>query len=179
MKITFIAAQPGVLPDGVVNRDLLSHYDVLPTLLDYLNMENPEADSLPGRSFAPLLRGESLTGRDSVVVFDEYGPVRMIRTREWKYVHRYPYGPHELYSLVSDPGEEQNLIDRPEHAAVQGELRAKLERWFVRYVNPEIDGAREAVAGKGQMGLAGARGDGVNTHGADWFYIDEEGKRRV
>ena len=28
----------------------------------------------------------------------------MIRTQEWKYVHRYPYGPHELYDLVNDPG---------------------------------------------------------------------------
>ncbi len=178
VKIPFIAAQPGVLPEGVVSRDLLSHYEVLPTLLEYLGMENPEADDLPGRSFAPILRGEERTGRDSVVVFDEYGPTRMIRTREWKYIHRYPYGPHELYDLVNDPGEEVNLIDRPEHAAVQGSLRAELERWFVRYADPEIDGAREAVAGKGQMGLAGSRGDGVNTHAADWFYIDAEGKRR-
>ncbi len=40
------------------------------------------------------------------MVFDEYGLVRMIRTREWKYVHRYPYGPHELYDLTRDPDEE-------------------------------------------------------------------------
>ena len=48
---------------------------------------------------------------ENVVVYDEYGPVRMVRTKEWKYVHRYPYGPHELYDLVNDPDEKHNLID--------------------------------------------------------------------
>ncbi len=51
-----------------------------------------------------------MEGSESIVVFDEYGPVRMIRTREWKYVHRYPYGPHELYHLAGDPGERMALV---------------------------------------------------------------------
>jgi arylsulfatase A-like enzyme len=33
----------------------------------------------------------------------------MIRTREWEYVHCYPYGPHELYDLKKDPHEMSNL----------------------------------------------------------------------
>ena len=100
-----------------MNDDLLSHYDVLPTLLDTLGLPNPQAETLPGRSFAPLLRGESLSGREHVIVFDEYGPVRMIRSRDWKYIHRYPYGPHEFYDLTNDPDEAHNLIDSPEHQA--------------------------------------------------------------
>ena len=42
------------------------------------------------------------------MIYDEYGPVRMIRTRAWKYVHRCPYGPHELYDLANDPEEKAN-----------------------------------------------------------------------
>ena len=38
-----------------------------------------------------------------VFVLDEYGPTRMIRTHRWKYVHRYPDGPNELYDLANDP----------------------------------------------------------------------------
>ena len=38
------------MPQGVVNDDLLSHYDVLPTLLKYLGLPNPQAQTLPGHS---------------------------------------------------------------------------------------------------------------------------------
>ena len=73
---------PGAVPQGIVNNDLLSHYEVLPTLLEYLGLPNPQAQTLPGRSFAPLFRGDSLSGHEHVIVFDEYGPVRMIRSRD-------------------------------------------------------------------------------------------------
>ena len=111
VKVPVLISRPGAVPQGIVNDDLLSHYDVLPTLLEYLGLPNPQAQTLPGRSFAPLLRGESLLEREHVIVFDEYGPVRMIRSRDWKYIHRYPYGPHEFYDLANDPDEAHNLID--------------------------------------------------------------------
>ncbi|MCD6289877.1 MAG: sulfatase-like hydrolase/transferase [Anaerolineae bacterium] len=176
VKVPMLISWPGHVPQGVVDDHLLSHYDIMPTLLDYLGMENPEADQLPGRSFAPLLRGESIDEREHVVVFDEYGPVRMIRTREWKYVHRYPYGPHELYDLANDPDEEHNLIDDPGYQARVEELEAELESWFLRYVDPRIDGAKEPVTGKGQIDLAGTLGQGRRAFADDWWYIDEDGK---
>ncbi|MGC8805192.1 MAG: hypothetical protein ACP5JO_02765 [Candidatus Ratteibacteria bacterium] len=49
--------------------------------------------------------------REFVVIFDEYDPVRMIRTNRWKYMVRYPYGPDDLYGLKTDPCEEKNLIN--------------------------------------------------------------------
>ncbi len=44
---------------------LLSHYDFFPTLIDTLGFSDPATAALPGRSFAPLLRGESMSGHDS------------------------------------------------------------------------------------------------------------------
>lgn len=46
-------------------------------------------------------------------------------------------------------------------------MRGRLEKWFAKYVNPEIDGAREAVFGSGQIGLAGLWGAGVSAHSCD------------
>ena len=43
-------------------------------------------------------------------------------------------------------------------------LRCQLDRWFVRYANPEIDGSREPVRGGGQAGLAGTWGNGNNIY---------------
>ncbi|MGC9349504.1 MAG: sulfatase-like hydrolase/transferase [Anaerolineae bacterium] len=178
VKVPALMARPGYLPEGVVDDHLLSHYDVMPTLLDYLNLENPAAAKLPGRSFAPLLKGQGLSERDHIVVFDEYGPVRMIRDREWKYVHRYPYGPHELYDLVNDPGEEQNLVHDPDQVSRLAEMEGELEAWFERYVDPKLDGTKEPVTGKGQIDRAGVRGEGRRAFEEDWWYIDEEGNRR-
>jgi arylsulfatase A-like enzyme len=160
VKVPFIVSRPGSVPEGVVRSELLSQYDFMPTLLDYAGVGAAEPDGLPGRSFAPLLRGEEQNGHDRVVVFDEYGPVRMIRTREWKYVHRYPDGPHELYDLTNDPGETRNLVSDHEHQGRVDEMRESLKDWFARYVNPEIDGTREGVTGLGQLGWAG-KGEGA------------------
>ena len=89
-------------------------------------------------------------------MLDEYGPTRMIRTRTWKYVHRYPDGPDELYNLANDPFEKLNLVDLPEYDERISELRAELEDWYDRYVDPRMDGAKNNVTGRGQIGLAGS-----------------------
>ncbi len=100
-------------------------------------------------------------GRESIVVFDEYGPVRAIRGKEYKYVHRYPYGPHELYDLVNDPEERANLIDDRGRRAIVVTMKAMLEEWFFRYVDPGFDGTHEPVRGAGQYQLAGPAGRGL------------------
>jgi arylsulfatase A-like enzyme len=124
----------------------------MPTLLEYLGIPHPEAEDLPGRSFAGLLRGESTGDEGAVVVFDEYGYTRMIRTPEAKYVHRYPDGPHEFYDLAEDPGEQVNLYDDRSRRSHVAELRSRLQDWFARYVVPERDGADLGVDGWGQLG---------------------------
>lgn len=150
VKVPFIISHPGRIPEGKGTDALIGGYDFMPTLLDYLDLPQPEELHLPGRSVLPVWLGTSETGRDSVVVYDEYGPVRMIRTREWKYVHRYPYGPHELYDLVHDPDERQNRIDEPKQKARAKEMREQLADWFAQYVEPAMDGARLPVTGRGQ-----------------------------
>jgi len=122
---------------------MVSAYDFFPTLLDYLDLPLPEGRNLPGRSFLPLLTGRADRVNDKVVVFDEYGPVRMIRTEEWKYVGRHPDGPHDLYHLTEDPDERRNLADDPAYNKVKAELKAEMEAWFARYVTAEHDGLRE------------------------------------
>jgi arylsulfatase A-like enzyme len=160
VKVPFIVSRPKYVPEGVLRTELLSQYDFMPTLLEYLGIENPEADRLPGTSFAALLRRENYSGPDRVVVFDEYGPVRMVRNHEWKYVHRYPYGPHELYDLESDPGETQNLANDDGHRETVRKMKSSLDEWFARYVDPLCDGTHDAVTGSGQLGLAGPAGKG-------------------
>jgi arylsulfatase A-like enzyme len=165
VKIPAVFSHPGRIPQGTVCDELASGYDVMPTLLDYVGLEFDGAGRLPGRSLLPLLEGRTASGRnEEVVILDEYGPVRMIRTREWKYIHRYPYGPHELYDLTHDPGERRNRIDDPDCEPIREALKARLDQWFVQYADPAVDGIREPVTGYGQLDLAGIKGRGSRTY---------------
>lgn len=160
VKVPAIMSHPGRIPQGKVSDELVSGYDFMPTILDYVGLENPAANELPGSSFLPNIIDCTMenNNRNDIVIYDEYGPVRMIRTKEWKYIHRYPDGPHELFHLIEDPEENINLIDAPDKDDVVALMKDKLERWFVKYVDPSIDGTREPVKGAGQSGLAGSGG---------------------
>jgi len=151
VKVPCIVSQPGRVPAGVVNRDLLSGYDVFPTLVDYLGLTHEPRREKPGRSFAPVLEGRPSQAERAVVVYDEYGPVRMVRTSEWKYVHRYPDGPHELFHLTQDPDERTNRVDDSSVADIVANLRGRLEGWFRTFVNPLRDGVDKGVTGCGQL----------------------------
>jgi len=176
VRVPCIFRYPEVIPAGGVCDALLSGYDFMPTLLDLLGIPNPEAGQLPGRSFKALLSGVAdVEYHESITVFDEYGPSRMIRTKEWKYIHHYPYGSHELYDLVNDSEERFNLLTEnryfnygPDFIQEQAEtLKAALDDWFSRYVNPELDGVREPVSGRGQLRRLGQESEGkLNFHPA-------------
>lgn len=154
VKVPAIFCFPGKIPAGQVVDDLLSGYDMAATLLDLAGIAPDEFEQGPGRSFASVLLDPGLHAKHRpVVVFDEYGPVRMIRTREWKYVHRYPLGPHELYHLQSDPGEARNEFSNPTNSALVAELSRQLHSWFSVHATAKRDGSFLPVSGGGQSGM--------------------------
>ncbi len=149
IKVPAIFSHPGRIPQGRVESAMVSAYDFMPTLLEYLELPVPRHRNLPGSSFLPTLEGRSGAGRDHVVIYDEYGPVRMVRTADWKYVYRHAHGPDELYDLVNDPGERNNLVGEPVQQGRTGEMKAMMDDWFARYVEPGRDGLVEDGAASG------------------------------
>jgi len=86
-----IVRWPGVTKVGSVDEHhMVSSIDLLPTLLDITGIEHPEG--LQGRSYLPLLKGETQNGRDFIVA--EYNenaggnrhPMRAIITRDFGYI---------------------------------------------------------------------------------------------
>ena len=114
----------GHIPAGRRSNILISNYDFLPTVLDYLELSDkaPQKPPLPGRSYSGALHEKDDAGDDAV--YFEFENTRSVRTNEWKYVSRFPDGPNELYDLKNDPVERHNVVDQPVHAARQQELRA-------------------------------------------------------
>lgn len=152
VMVPFVLRAPGLVPEGVVDDALVSAYDIAPTLLDLVGIDPTRFERGPGRSRAPLLRGETETDTDAeIVVHNEYGPVRMIRTADRKYVHRFPYGPHEFYDLAADPGERENLAGDPARADEVADMRRRLADWFATHRgDARYDGALLPVTGAGQ-----------------------------
>ena len=151
IRVPFIASHTGRIPTGKVQPAMVSAYDFMPTLLDYLGLPSAEERESVGRSFLPSLLGRSDEGRQNVVIYDEYGNTRMVRTADWKYVHRYPDGANELWDLRNDPDERHDLIDDPAQNPRIREMRETMEAWFARYVDPEVDGLKQDVTGLGQL----------------------------
>ena len=165
VKVPFIVRWPGHAPLGIVSDEMVSAYDLFPTFIEMIGSNSKITQNLPGKSFMKAMSGEK-SENSEIVVFDEYGPVRMIRTKEIKYIHRYPYGPNELYDLQNDPGEENNLIDNESWKETVIEMRARLQSWFSSYVRPETDGLNEGVTGSGQMCSSGVYAEKKEVYAA-------------
>jgi arylsulfatase A-like enzyme len=140
LRIPLIIRHPGHIAAGDVCDAMTCNYDLFPSLLDYLKLQDeiPAGPELPGRSYAPALAGDELDW-DEEVTFHEYENTRTVRTARWKYTRRFPEGPDDLYDMHNDPGERQNLIDLPEHSAVRQKLGSRLDTFFTRYSEPEYD----------------------------------------
>jgi arylsulfatase A-like enzyme len=139
---------------------LVSACDLHPTLLDLAGLDPPEDPYAAGRSVAGVLRGQATDSeRESVLVFDEYGGTRMVRSASWKYVWRAADGPEELYHLTDDPEEHHNLASEPSSRSTALELQAVLRDWFAGCADPRLDAWPRPVSGRGQLQPVGTGAD--------------------
>jgi len=150
VKVPGIAVMPGRIAPGSLD-GIYSHYDLMPTLLGLAGLSDRVPLDLPGRDLSAVLLADHPEENGFAVVFDEYGPHRMIRQGNWKLVLRQgPPGP-QLFNLAADPRERVNLIDASEHQAMRDHLQSLLESWFARYGTADNDGFSLLVRGGGQI----------------------------
>jgi choline-sulfatase len=151
IRVPAVMSHPDRIPQGIVQSAMFSACDFMPTLLTYLDLPVPTDRNLSGTAMVPTWLGEDTGAREHVVICDEYGDTRMIRTNTWKYVHRFPSGPDELYDLVKDPDERTNLASIYDYQGQLTILRRDLDAWFERYADPAMDGRDRGVTGLGQL----------------------------
>ncbi len=130
VHVPLVVWAPGRVPAAEVPA-LVTLVDVLPTLLEVAGL--PPAEGIDGRSLMPLVRGETTTHRDVVMLSEAtWQACRGVRTGRWKllrYLQSTIYGRDgvELYDLSDDPGEQTNVADL--HPEVVAELTARLHHW--------------------------------------------------
>lgn len=138
-RVPLIVRRPGaVAPQRVVD-DVVSHLDLLPTVLDHVGLGHLEVPGSAGRSLQPALRGGALVDHPDAAFF-ENETARSIRTRTHLYTkHLEGTGAPELYDLVEDPEQWENVAADPARAAVVGDLDARLEAFFAEHADPRYD----------------------------------------
>lgn len=147
LKVPFFVHLPDGRGVGRRTDAIVQYQDVLPTILDLLNLDN-DASAMHGRSFRPVLEGETDEHRDPVITGYHEGDDRCIRDREWSLIVRPKGEPDELYHLPSDPREHRNLID--EHPEEARRLRSMFGTYFFRRHRSEVatgvQGKHEVIA---------------------------------
>ncbi len=156
------------LTGGTTIDALTSHVDLVPTVLEGLGLDTP--DALHGRSLWPLLNGETARHHDTVFAektfHTAYEPQRAVRSERYKLIANLEVDvmnipgdvlrsrvtaqmvdeiaserpPLELYDLATDPHERDNRTGDPALAQVEAELKRELVAWMRRTSDPILDG---------------------------------------
>jgi N-acetylglucosamine-6-sulfatase len=130
MRVPLIVAGGG-LPAGRVADEVVANIDIAPTVLEAAGLTPPPMD---GRTFLPLLRGEAVAWRDSLLYeyywernFPQTPAMHALRGSQYKYIRYYGiWDTDELYDLRADPEETRNLIRDAAHKEVAARLNADL-----------------------------------------------------
>ena len=122
---------PGKLKPRVADELLISHVDLLPTLLAFLSIAAP--DGLQGRDLSSqILRGQGEMP-DSVYAegrLDQPGEWRMLVRGYDKLVIRPREDATRLYNLADDPAEETDLAHDREHELARDSMLALMRQWM-------------------------------------------------
>ncbi len=170
LGVMLILRGPEPFGRGRVHDGLVSHIDLYPTICEHLGIERPPflqgVSMMPLlRGEVAQVREEIFAGSTWHAAYE---PQRAVRTRRHKYIRRWgdratpvlantDDGPskelllragwaerevlkEQLYDLLFDPNEANNLLDDPRYADVLADLRARLQAWMEQTEDPLLAG---------------------------------------
>ena len=170
LGVLLIMRGPGGFTGGRVNDALVSHLDIYPTLCELAGIERPSflqgLSLLPlveggARSIRDVLFAE-------MTWHAAYEPQRAVRSERWKYIRRFSdrttpvlvncddspskdlliangwaqrtVAREQLYDLLFDPNEADNLAESPDAAQTLEQMRELLLEWMTDTADPLLHG---------------------------------------
>lgn len=150
VKVPFLIYHPDQKYTNVVSEEMASQYDIFQTLLAIGGVPYHNTEKQPGRSLLPHVLDATKLQENPIYVYDEYGKVRMVRTKDWKYICDYGLEEEYLFDLMNDPKENNNLVEVDTDQETLQELRKKMDTFFTSYAGIENSGLNFEMVGKGQ-----------------------------
>jgi arylsulfatase A-like enzyme len=132
VKVPYIMSWPGKIPTDAMAPELVSFYDVAPTLCEAAGVAPPSGRNLPGRSFLPIAKRDQLPKKQPWrnLVFAHFRNTEMARDTRYKLVLRNEgKGPNELFDVANDPRERVNQYENPQFVTVRDRLGKELAAW--------------------------------------------------
>jgi arylsulfatase A-like enzyme len=151
IKVPLIIKFPDMFTKGESYSGLVQTIDILPTLIDYLNIEWTDVSrNLQGLSLLKMIKNKQEReftiserqdwlwerSKQKIIYLNKTYPnfnwekyvqeIIALRTKEYKYIWS-SKGRHELYNIKKDPNELNNIIDIDSRKA--NELNGKLNEW--------------------------------------------------
>jgi N-acetylglucosamine-6-sulfatase len=136
-RVPFFIRYPPLIQAGSKVDEFVLSVDDAPSLLELAGVDVP--DNLHGRSFVPLLKGETPADWRKSFLIEYYSDTVMprlvkmgykaVRTERWKYIHYVDLEDvDELYDLQSDPYEMKNIIREESSQETLDEMKKELQR---------------------------------------------------
>lgn len=132
-KVPFLVRAPGITEGGTESEAMVELVDIYPTLADLTGLTPP--GHLQGSSLRPLLGNPERPGKKKYaysVVSRGANLGYALRNQRWRY-GLWPDG-EELYHLVDDPGEKNNL-------AGKDDFQGRLEEFRVALAAKQVEAA--------------------------------------
>jgi arylsulfatase A-like enzyme len=134
LHVPLVFRWPGKAPEGRRFGDICQLKDVTPTILDLLGIKT--RIKFDGRSLAPLWRGEARVQEPEFYITEcTWMRKHGWRTPEWKLIHAlepdFHFKPEvELYNLITDPEEYDNLAEREPQLVRM--LEGRMQAWIAK-----------------------------------------------
>jgi arylsulfatase A len=149
-RVPMIVNCPGLVKSIGRSRELVDLSDVLPTLVELVGAELPGDRPIDGRSYAPLLKGESFSPRDWIYAY--LGGRRVVRTKRWLLENNSPKHFGQLYDCgdCRDGSKYRDVTDSqdPEAVAARGLMEEILADKPVPDVSDHVPVKRNKRGGK-------------------------------
>jgi arylsulfatase A-like enzyme/Flp pilus assembly protein TadD len=137
MHVPLIFRFPSLLPTGKTIKEQTRNIDIVPTILGLLKINTEKYPQIQGKDLTPLMIGQTETLDVDAFCQTEIPRLRFgwsnlhsIRDGEWKYIQA---PKPELYQVISDAKELNNVIDQ--HEAKAKELAHRLKKIEEKYTS--------------------------------------------
>lgn len=173
-RTPWIMRWPGVIaPDSRDSRHMISGIDLMPTLLEAAGVAAPTA--MDGRSFLPLLRGETQEGRD--LVFTQFHqtagrrnyPMRCVQDRRFGYIFNPWSDGHRVFHNEAQAGRTMKAMAAA--AANDPRIAERVDLFLHRVPEELYDFASDPDALRNRIDdpLAAAERDRLRDELAAWM----------